>query len=331
MKAPKYPDPTQTAIAQTGSNQSTAITQQLLNQTNQNTPWGSIAYNQTGTNSYWDPLQNKQVTLPQFTATTTLTPEQQALFNQQQQFDQKFNDLALQQTDKVSGILNTPFSYDPTVHGQWSNDLYDKLNTDHVNQQQESMAQRLANQGLQPGTPAYDDAMRNLTYSQDKARNDFELNSYGQGFQTALTNRNQPLNEIAALMGGQQVQQPQFAQTPTTGVNGVDYAGLKDREYQAKMQAYQSGMGGLFGLGSSLLGGMFALSDKRTKENKKEIGALKDGTKIYSYNYKPEFGGLFSVGVMAQEAEKKHPDAVMTGDDGYKRVNYSKIAEELAA
>lgn len=322
-----------TAAAQTASNQGTAISQQLLNMTNQITPYGNLTYDQTGTRSYYDPSLKRQVTLPSFTATTQLTPEQQALFAQQQQFDSKFNDIALQQTDKIGGILNTPFEYDPTKHGEWATGLYENLNGDRLQAQQSQMEQKLANQGLQPGTAAYDDAMRNLSYSQEKGRNDFQLNSYNQGFQTALTNRNQPLNEITALMSGQQVQQPQFASTPTTGVNGTDVAGLINNNYQQKLSGAQNSNAGLFGLGSTVLGGLLSLSDKRAKQNIKNIGKLNDGTKIYSYEYKPEFGGkkgLMSIGVMAQEAEKKHPDAVMTGDDGYKRVNYTRIAEELA-
>ena len=333
MRAPKVPDPTKTAAAQTASNQGTAISQQLLNMTNQVTPYGNLTYNQTGTRTYFDPSLNKEVSLPSYTATTQLSPEQQALLNQQTQFDSRFNDIALQQTGRIGDMLGTPFDYNPGEHEAWAGDLYGKLNNDTNAAAMAGMEQKLANQGLQPGTQAYDDAMRNLTYGQDKARNDFLLNSYGQGFQTALTERNQPINETTALMSGGQVQQPQFASTPQTGVNGTDIAGLTNAAYQAKLGNYQSTMGGLMGLGSSLLGGAFMLSDKRSKQNISEIGKLKDGTKLYSYEYKPEFGGkkgLMHIGVMANEAAKKHPDAVARGDDGYLRVNYNRIAEELS-
>jgi hypothetical protein len=35
---------------------------------------------------------------------------------------------------------------------------------------------------------------------------------------------------------------------------------------------------------------------------------------------------MFTLGVMAQELEKSRPDAVMTGPDGLKRVDYGKVA-----
>ena len=328
-KYPDYPDPFKTAQAQMQANQGTAISQQLLNQTNQVGPWGTLTYNQTGTNSYYDPFSKQNVTLPQFTQTTQYSPEQQALYDKYQQFQTGAADLGLNRLQQVSDLGR--FDYNPGEHEQWAGNLYNSLNADSNAQERESMTQRLANQGLQPGSAAYDDAMRSVYDSQHRSRDEFGLNSYQTGFNTALTEHNQVMNEALALAGQGQVQQPMLNATPTTGVNGVDYAGLVDREFQAKMQRAQAQAGGMFGLAGTALSGLFALSDKRTKENIKHIGTLKDGTKIHSYNYKPEFGGLFSIGVMAQDVEKKHPEAVMTGDDGYKRVNYTRIAEALAA
>ena len=60
--------------------------------------------------------------------------------------------------------------------------------------------------------------------------------------------RNQPLNEIGALLSGSQVQGPQFVNTPQTSVGGVDYTGLVNQQYQSKLANSQAKMGGLFGL-----------------------------------------------------------------------------------
>lgn len=71
---------------------------------------------------------------------------------------------------------------------------------------------------------------------------------------------------------------------------------------------------------AGLVGGF--LSDERTKENKKKVGEMKDGTPIYTYNYKGN--PMTHMGVMAQDIEKKTPEAV--GErGGYKTVDYSKI------
>jgi hypothetical protein len=335
MKSPKPPSPTATAGAQTQSNISTALAQTLLNQTNQATPYGSLTYSQSGKSSYYDPTLKRNVTIPQFTATTSLTPEQQGLLEQEQQFDKMYNDIALRQTGAIGEHLSQPFSYDVGEHEQWAGDLYGKLNTDTNTRNMEMLDQRLKNQGLSPGSAAYDDAMRNLTYSQDKSRNAFMLDAYNSGLNTAQVMRNQPINEIGALISGGQVQQPQFVNTPQTGVNGTDVAGLITNNYNQKVNQANAGMGGLAGLGAAALGGWaqsgFALSDKRAKKDIKKVGKLDDGTKIYAYRYKDKFdgSGMMQLGVMAQDAERTHPEAVAERPDGYKAVNYSKLAEAL--
>ena len=70
MKAPKAPDPIKTAAAQTGSNIDTATAQQILNQTNQVTPEGSLTYNQSGTTSYVG-ADGKTYAIPNYTSTKT--------------------------------------------------------------------------------------------------------------------------------------------------------------------------------------------------------------------------------------------------------------------
>ena len=171
--------------------------------------------------------------------------------------------------------------------------------------------------------------MDDFNRGRSDAYNQLLLTGRGQSVQEALAERNQPINEITALLNGSQVSQPNFINTPQSPVAGVDYIGLKNQQYQAQMQAYQQQvasknamMGGLFGMIGS---GVSMFSDKRLKENIKPVGKLNDGTKIYSYNYKGDDAP--QVGVMAQEAEKKHPDAI--GEVfGFKTVDYSKIVEQ---
>jgi hypothetical protein len=61
------------------------------------------------------------------------------------------------------------------------------------------------------------------------------------------------------------------------------------------------------------LGALFALfSDERMKENKHEVGRLFDGQKVYAFNYKGH--PQTQLGLMAQEVERSHPEAV--GESG---------------
>jgi hypothetical protein len=89
------------------------------------------------------------------------------------------------------------------------------------------------------------------------------LSGRGQANQEMLTERNQPINEITALMSGGQVSQPNFGNTPQSQVAGTDLAGLTMdayrygplAQYQAEQQNRGAMMSGLFGLGGAALGG----------------------------------------------------------------------------
>jgi hypothetical protein len=82
----------------------------------------------------------------------------------------------------------------------------------------------------------------------------------GQGLQEAVGIRGNAFNELAALMGLQQVQAPQL--NSFYGPGQVDYLGAAGlsanqamQQYQMDMQRSNAGLGGLFSLGSSLLYG----------------------------------------------------------------------------
>lgn len=193
---------------------------------------------------------------------------------------------------------------------------------------EEALRTRLINQGVREGSAAYDAAINNFSQGKNDAFNQLALTGRSQAVQEALTARNQPINEITALLSGSQVSAPQFQniQNPTAAT--VDYAGLVNQNYANQMQAYNAKMqqsqgllGGLFGLGSSAI----MASDERVKTNIKQVGNLK-GHKLYEWDYMGKFDdGKRHTGVMAQEVEKKRPDAVMTGGDGVKRVNYGAL------
>lgn len=82
--------------------------------------------------------------------------------------------------------------------------------------------------------------------------------------------------------------------------------------------------GQLLGLGTAAVS---AFSDKRVKDNIEKVGKTFDGQNIYSYNYKGD--NTPQMGLMAQEVEKKTPEAV--GEvSGIKTVNYKKATAKSA-
>lgn len=311
MSAPKAPDPAKTAAAQTESNKATAITQYGLNATNQITPYGNLTYSQNGT---WSDGT------PRFTATTSLSPEQQQLYRQQTQLGSKLNNLAIGQTDRLSGVLSQPVDLSNEATESRLMELGRARLDPIIAQREKATEAELINKGVRPGTEAYKRATDTVNQQTNDAYNQLLLTGRGQAVQEALAERNQPINEISALMGGGQVQTPSFVNTPTPGVNGTDVAGITNNAYNQNMQAYQSKMSGLLGLGTALGGWVF--SDERLKTDKEKIGETSDDIGVYKYRYKGS--PMMQVGVMAQEVERKKPEAVRKVG-GYRQVNYDMI------
>jgi hypothetical protein len=70
------------------------------------------------------------------------------------------------------------------------------------------------------------------------------------------------------------------------------------------------------------------LSDRRAKTDIKSIGKTHDKQNIYSFKYKGS--NMPQIGMMADEVEKRTPEAVVRGPDGFKRVNYDRATRKAA-
>lgn len=69
------------------------------------------------------------------------------------------------------------------------------------------------------------------------------------------------------------------------------------------------------------LGPLLAFSDARLKEDIAPVGKLNDGQNVYSYRYKGD--PVPRIGLLAQEVERVHPEAVAEHPSGFKMVDYS--------
>lgn len=245
----------QTAAAQSGMNRDAAVSQQLVNMTNQNNPWGSVSYTQDGSTGYVDST-GKYVTIPRFTQTTTLTPEQQAIFDKSQAAQSNIAGIAQEQSARLGEYLNEPFEFNNQDAADWAYDLAASRIRPEQGRNEEALRTRLVNMGIRPGTAAWDTEMTRLTNANTDQMNQLALTGRGQAFGEALATRNQPINEITALLSGSQVSNPaqMSGPTPQASVGGVDYTGLVNQNYQAQLQNSNSMMGGLFGLAGTLGG-----------------------------------------------------------------------------
>lgn len=324
-KQPEAPDPKETATAQAAANRSTAITQQNLNMVNQNNPWGSVNYEQTGSRKHFDEMSGKWVDTPTFTQTTTLSPEQQAIFNQTQGAQSNLAGLANEQSAKIRDLLNTPFEFNNQDAANWAYDLGAQRLDPRFAQDEEKLRTTLKNKGIQEGSDAWNSEMSRMTQTKNDAYNQLMLNGRQSAFSEAMAQRNQPINEITALMSGSQVSNPaqMSGATPQTSVGGVDYTGLVNQKYQSEMNSYQSKMGGLFGLGSAAMG-LLPFSDRRLKRDIERIGTLENGLPWYRFNYKWDDAKTAPrEGLMSDDVRKVIPSAVVIdGASGFDTVNY---------
>jgi hypothetical protein len=316
--APAAPDPVLTANAQTASNKETATTQAQLNAINQIGPQGSLTYKQ----ETWPDGT------PKFTQTTTLSPEQQGIYNTGVKTQQNLATTAQNQSGRLDGLLSKPFNVNNEATESRLMELGSKRLDPQLAQRREQEAARLSNQGIKLGSTAYDRAMSLVDQGENDARNQLLLTGRNQAVQEALLERNQPINEIIGLASGSQVSMPQFGATPQTGVAGTDIAGITQGAYNGQMGAYNSQMqqynqtaGGLFGLGANAL---MAFSDERLKTDIEPTGQKVAGVPVKSWTWKGT--GQRETGVIAQELERKHPELVDNSHpSGFKRVNYTGL------
>jgi hypothetical protein len=260
-KAPKAPDPAKTAAAQTGSNIATAAANTAMGNVNQVTPEGSLSYAQSGTYKYTDPATGRTYDVPTFTATQKYSPEQQRLYETGVGTQQNLADLAKGQSSFLQDYMAKPFdgTNDATEARliEFGRKRLDPMFADR----RASMEQDLANRGIAMGSRAYDSAMRRSSEAENDAYNQLLLTGNSQAFSQGQATRNQPINEITALMSGSQVSQPNYASTNAGQIANTDFAGLQQQAYANQMNAYnqkmQQGnsiMGGLFGLGAAAIG-----------------------------------------------------------------------------
>lgn len=224
-KAPAAPDPVALSNAQSTSNIATAQTEAALNRVNQITPQGNLTY------TIPDPKNAPN----SWTATQTLSPAEQHLYDLSTAAQGVYGQTALNQLNSVSGALSSPMQtpgspYDAynayqkaasqpfntdysSVRDQYLQSQY-QLQQPEWDRQRSSMQAQLANQGIAQGSDAWNNAMRqtedNISRSQAQILSGATQN-VGQAIQQGLELRQEPLTEASQAAGlyGTGIQQAQ--------------------------------------------------------------------------------------------------------------------------
>jgi hypothetical protein len=168
---------------------------------------------------------------------------------------------------------------------------------------------------------------QNQGYNQNLQNAQFGNTAAQQSLAQQFALRNQPLNEISALMSGGQIQNPQFQ--GYTGANvaaapvfqSVQAQNQADQNTYNQKVAQQNAMYGMLGNVAGMAAGGYFASDIRLKSNIERVGTHPLGVGIYEY----DIDGHRERGVMAQEVMGVKPHAVHMHPDGYYMVNYGAL------
>mgnify|MGYP003337057831 CR=1 FL=1 len=181
-------------------------------------------YQQSGTDQFGNPI---------YSATQSIAPELQGAFG----------NLAQNVTQTTGQQFNPTLpSVGINPGEEYSAAILRRLQPIQERQSKQLDTQ-LANQGIMPGSEAYDIAKQQLAQNQNDQYTSAVIGGMQTGLQAnqqaynqALTNYNLPLNTLSALRTGSQVQNPSFvnsAQQATT--SGADILGATQMGYNAQM------------------------------------------------------------------------------------------------
>ena len=306
------------------------------------------------------------------TVRQTLTPTAQKTLEAQQNVQYSLANLGQLGANTAADVLNKPFSFDgPDVQTSLDLSGIAKMPVNAGTTGQEAIMSRLnpslaklrtstetnlINQGLRPGTEAYNNAAKLLGEQENDALTqavlqgiNLDMGANAQGFNQALQSgefgntaiqqalaqaiqkRQMPLNEITALMSGSQIQNPQFGGyqgstvTPPPIFQAEQNKGMFDSNtYNQQIAEANAATAGMYSLGGAALKygpSMMAASDRRLKSNIVKIGTHPIGIGIYEY----DIFGSRQIGVMAQELMEVMPEAVHQHPAGFLMVDYGRL------
>lgn len=265
----------------------------------------------------------------QWSSTVTLNPEVQKIVDQRLSAQQQGYDELQQYLSDIGDESVIPRAVvNPGQTAQQA--IMARLNP-QFQTQEEDVRTRLYNQGVRPGTEAWDNEFRNFSQGRNDAYSQaalYGINLDNQARERALQEQLLPMNAIQGYANGTQVQMPQFTDyAQQANVAAPDLMGAGQAAYGADMNAYNADqaaqantMSGLFSLGGAL-GTAMLFSDRRLKKNIHKIGNYANGLTKYSFEY---LWGDKAIGAMADEVEKFMPQAVGRMGE-FKTVNYAML------
>lgn len=210
-----------------------------------------------------------------YTATQTLSPAEQSKLDKNNTLANGLLDTAQLGLTGVNDNLKKGFDFSALPAqavnaGQTAQDAIMARLAPQQARDEDSLRTRLINQGVRPGSQAWDNEFNNFNQGKNDANSQAALQGIGvgqqarqQALQEQEFGRTEGLNIVNALRTGNQVQSPSFVNTPQQATTaGPDLLNAANAQYQNQLsnynaqQAQGAGLfGGLASIGGSILGG----------------------------------------------------------------------------
>lgn len=215
--APKPPDANLVASTQQTYNQNAATAQNKTNSYDQSGPLGNVNY-------IADPNSPSGYRI-QTSAGATGAPLIGAATN-----------LA----NNSAGMYSTPFDSNAATKAtadklnMWQHDYLKPI----YGQQDSNLEASLRNQGLMPGSEAYNNAKNLLARNQGDTTNQYLTMNQKTAYDQAIQDYQRPLQTIGGLL---QTGAPTgFQNAPTAQIQPANYAGAAQNAYQGQLQSYEN-------------------------------------------------------------------------------------------
>lgn len=189
-------------------------------------------------------------------------------------------------------------------------------------------------QGLEQNAAQFNNTNAQNIFAQQQNIANYQNQLRQQQIAEAQQRQLQPLNNINALLTGQQVGMPQMPSfNANQAAQPVNYLGAAQAQGNYGMQQAQmnnasanSATSGAFQLGGAALGAAMMMSDKRLKTKIKKIMEVKVNGKLLGwYRYQYLGSDCWYEGLMAQDVKKVKPEAVKRHHSGFDMVDYAQL------
>jgi hypothetical protein len=263
--APAYPDPYKIADAQTQANEQSAAYNKALNTNNYTNPFGSQQSRVVGT----DPKTGAPIYQTDITANPELQSQMSSLLGELG----GANKSSQNAMNGLFGISSGLTDKDANGMTQAQNAYYNSAKSyldPQYSQQEEQLKSSLANQGLTPGSEAYNNAMGNFSRDKDFAYNQAMNSAITQGQQLGLNTANTQGALLGQAAGLSQIPYsnlqtiaqmiPGYSGTSSPTSQPANIGQYMNNQYQSQLAGYNAQqqtnnalMNGLFSIGAAMM------------------------------------------------------------------------------